>query len=213
MKRSFHERPILRGHLHQAAFFTALGACILLVLKSTHSITLIASLIFSFGLLFLLATSALYHRKYWNPKQYAVMKQIDHSAIYFVIAGTFTPVCLLALPEKAGTLLLAVVWGTAVIGVLKTIFWTTAPKPLTAIVYVIMGWLVLPYLGDLKNSLGWTQLFLLAAGGAAYTLGAIFYALRKPNLFPQVFEHHELFHLLTIIGAAFHFSVVYQLIF
>lgn len=211
-QRTFSERPSLRGHIHQAAFFTALGACILLVIRSTHSSTLIASVVFSFGLLFLLATSALYHRKYWNPRQYAIMKRIDHSAIYFLIAGTFTPVCMLALPESDGRNLLMIVWSIAVAGVIKSVFWVKAPKALTAFVYVVMGWMVLPYLKDLKESLGTAQLILLGAGGAAYTLGALFYALKKPNLLPQIFEHHELFHLLTIVGAAFHFSVIYPLI-
>lgn len=211
-QRTFSERPFLRGHLHQAAFFTALGACILLICKSSSRVTLISSLIFSFGLLLLLATSSLYHRVYWKPHQYEVMKSLDHSAIYFLIAGTFTPFCLLALSSEDGIRLLVVVWTTAIFGVLKSIFWVKAPKALTAIVYVLMGWLVLPYLGDLKESLGTGKIILLALGGLAYTIGALFYAIRWPNLFPRIFEHHELFHLFTIIGATFHFSVIYQLI-
>lgn len=211
-QRTFHERPILRGHLHQAAFFTALGACILLVMKSTNAITLVASLVFSFGLLLLLATSSLYHRIYWKPPLYEVMKRIDHSAIFVLIAGTFTPICLLALPPEDGNRLLIIVWSTALVGILKSIFWVRSPKALSAIMYVVMGWLVLPYLGDLKDSLGILKIALLACGGVAYTVGALFYAFRRPNLFPNIFEHHELFHLFTIIGAAFHFSVIYALI-
>ncbi len=211
-QRSFHERPLLRGHLHQAAFFVALGASIMLVVKSTAVLTFIASSVFSFGLLLMLATSSLYHRKYWNPRQYQIMKRVDHSAIFVLIAGTFTPVCLLALKPEQGNTLLIIIWITAAAGILKSILWVKAPKALSALMYVLMGWMVLPYLADLKEALGWMQILLLFLGGLAYMLGAVFYALRRPDLFPTIFEHHELFHLLTIVGAALHFSVIYSLI-
>lgn len=205
-------KPLLRGHLHQAAFFISLGACALLVARSESETSLICSLVFSFGLLILFGMSALYHRPNWQPKGRAVMKRLDHSAIFLLIAGTFTPVCLLALPPEKGPSLLFVVWCAALIGVLQSVFWTTAPKWLTAIFYIGIGWMIAPYWNELQLSLGPKNLTFLALGGVAYTIGAIFYATKWPKLSPRVFGYHELFHALTIVGAVFHFVVVYSLI-
>jgi hemolysin III len=205
-------KPVLRGYLHQEAFFIALGACILLIAKSTNNLSYLSSLIYSLGLLLLFGISAIYHRPQWQPKQRALLKRFDHSAIFVLIAGTFTPICLMALPEEQGNRLLFVIWGAALIGIFQSIFWVKAPKWLTALFYIAMGWMALPYLGVLKVSLGTASLYLLAAGGIVFTVGAVFYASKKPNIAPGIFGYHELFHLFTVIGAAFHFVVVYRLI-
>lgn len=206
------QKPLLRGYLHQEAFYVSLGACALLVAKSSTQTSLIASVVYSLGLLLLFGISAIYHRPHWEPTSRAFLKRMDHSAIFILIAGTFTPVCLLALPEMDGERLLVVVWIAAVIGILQSVFWVKAPKAVTAVFYVIMGWLALPYVKALNDSLGTTQAALLTAGGIVYTVGAIFYALKKPRLVPSVFGYHELFHLFTIIGAVIHFIVIYQII-
>lgn len=205
-------KPLLRGHLHQAAFFISIGACSLLVARTESPIALMCSIVFSLGLLTLFGVSALYHRPNWDPKGRAVMKRLDHSAIFLLIAGTFTPVCLMALPPGDGPTLLTIVWAAAVVGIFQAVFWTTAPKWFTATFYIAIGWLIAPYWNDLKYSLGPLNLGLLAAGGFAYTLGAIFYATKRPKLMPEIFGYHELFHALTIVGAALHFAVVYALI-
>lgn len=205
-------KPLLRGVLHQQAFFIALGACSLLIAKSTYDISLIASIVYTVSVLLLFGISTIYHRIHWQPTPRAFMKRLDHSAIFILIAGTFTPICLLALPAQSGHQLLLVIWIAAVVGIFQSIFWVKAPKYVTAIFYVTMGWFALPYLNELKNSLGPVLLALIFSGGVVYTIGAIFYALKKPNLFPGVFGYHELFHLFTIIGAALHFIVIYQLI-
>ena len=205
-------KPKLRGYFHQEAFFIALGACILLVVKSSNSLCFISSLVYSIGLLTMLGVSSVYHRFNWPPPQRALWKRLDHSAIFILIAGTFTPICLLALSESSGHKLFIVIWSAAVLGVLQSIFWVKAPKIVTAIFYVIMGWLAFPYIGELNDKLGVKLVILMLAGGVVYTVGAIFYAFKKPNLIPGVLGYHELFHLFTIIGAAFHFAMVYQLI-
>jgi hemolysin III len=205
-------KPLLRGYLHQEAFFIALGACALLIAKSGSEKALVASIIYSVALLLLFGISAIYHRPHWEPKPRAVMKRLDHSAIFVQIAGTFTPICLLALPEEQGRRLLILIWIAALIGILQAVFWVKAPKWITVLFYVIMGWQALPYLSLLQSTLGFNYLALLAAGGVVYTVGAVFYAMKKPNFAPGYFGYHELFHLFTIIGAAFHFIVVYQLI-
>ncbi|MEQ1876338.1 MAG: hemolysin III family protein [Bdellovibrionia bacterium] len=205
-------KPLLRGHLHQAAFFVAIGACMLLIAKSSNANSLAASVIYSFGLLSLFGVSTIYHRPNWGTRGRAWMRSLDHSAIFLLIAGTFTPICLLALSDSDGRRLLIVVWSAAALGIFQSLFWTKAPKWFTALFCVGVGWLVLPYIGELKVSLGLRNVLLLGAGGVVYTAGAVFYALKKPVLFPEVFGYHELFHLLTIVGAIFHFVVVYQLI-
>lgn len=205
-------KPTLRGYLHQEAFFCTLGASVLLLVKSSNNISFICGLVYSLGLLLLFGISAVYHRPHWEPQTRALLKRLDHSAIFILIAGTFTPVCVFALSEKSSHQLLIVIWSAAIAGVLQSIFWVSAPKYVTALFYVIMGWLALPYLSELHLSLGNSQLALLLAGGVFYTTGAFFYALKKPNFFPGVFGYHELFHLFTVIAAALHFAVVYQLI-
>lgn len=206
------QKPFLRGYLHQEAFFTTLGASILLIAKSSTSLSLISSIVFSIGLLLLFGISALYHRPYWKPKARVFLKRLDHSAIFILIASTFTPICLLALPPASGDMLLIIVWIAAVLGILQSIFWVKAPKIVTALLYIIMGWQALPYLKELNQSLGTPQVSLIITGGIIYTIGAIFYAAKKPKLYPTVFGYHELFHFFTIIAAACHFAVIYHLI-
>ncbi|MGZ5279164.1 MAG: PAQR family membrane homeostasis protein TrhA [Pseudobdellovibrionaceae bacterium] len=205
-------KPRLRGYVHQEAFFISLGACALLIAKSSSGTALLASIVYSLGLLMLFGISATYHRPYWAPAARAIMKRFDHCAIFLQIAGSFTPICLLALPAEVGNKLLLIIWSAAVLGIFQSIFWSKAPRWVTAIFYVVMGWLALPYLGELKVTLGFNYLMLLAAGGVIYTIGAVIYAIKKPNLFPGTFGYHELFHVLTIIAAALHFIVIYQLI-
>ena len=202
-------KPLLRGHFHQAAFFTACGACLLLIAKSQTNLSLIAAIIYSFSLIFLLGTSALYHRINWQPQARQMMKRLDHSAIYILIAGTFTPVCLLALGDESGRQLLITIWSIAVLGVIQSIFFVNAPKWLSAILYVVAGYMILPYVGELKDKVNLT---LLIGGGVIYTLGAVTYALKRPNFRPMIFGYHEVFHVLVIVGAAFHFVLVYHLI-
>lgn len=206
------KKPLLRGYLHQEAFYVTLGASALLVAKSSNPTALVASIVYSLGLLLLFGISAIYHRPHWDEKPRALLKRLDHSAIFILIAATFTPICLLTLKEDDGRQLLIVIWIAALVGILQSVFWVKAPKAVTAIFYVIMGWFALPYAGALYESLGETNLILIVAGGVVYTVGAIFYALKKPMIVPAIFGYHELFHLFTIVGATLHFIVIYQLI-
>jgi hemolysin III len=205
-------KPILRGHLHQAAFFAALGACTLLIASSPDGTTLAASSVYSFGLLFLFGFSAIYHRPHWQPKERAILKRIDHSAIFLLIAGTTTPIALLALPEQAGEKLLWVIWSAALVGVAQSVFWVSAPKWVTAVLCIGVGWLSLPFLDLIVQKLTIVEVLLLVVGGIFYSVGAVFYAVKRPNFFPGIFGYHELFHLFTIVAAIFHFIVIYNLI-
>jgi hemolysin III len=205
-------KPLLRGHSHQAAFFFALGACAVLLLNAHGSRTILSASIYSFSLICLFGVSALYHRITWRPEARMWMKRMDHAAIYILIAGTSTPICMLALSPMAGTKLLQLVWFAAIFGIIQSMFWVTAPKWLSSVLYVTVGCLVIPYFPELRIALSSSDLWLLFFGGITYIIGAVIYALRKPNPNPEIFGYHEIFHLLVIAGAGFHFLVNYKLI-
>lgn len=205
-------KPLLRGHFHQALFFVFLGACFLLGLKSHTRIQYATTIIYSIGALSMFGVSALYHRIHWSTQARLMMKRLDHSVIYIMIAGTFTPISLLGLQGESGRNLLIGVWVFAMLGILQSLFFVNIPKMLSAILYVFVGFLILPYLNDLIPSLGVTNLSLLVLGGVAYTAGAICYGLKYPVLKPAVFGYHEVFHLLVGVGAILHFIVVYHLL-
>ncbi|MCM2349271.1 MAG: hemolysin III family protein [Bacteriovoracaceae bacterium] len=206
------KKPLLRGHIHQESFFLALGACAMLVAKATTSMTFIAGLVYSVCLVMLFGISAVYHRPNWSVRKRAIMRRIDHSAIYLLIAGCFTPICLLALSESTGIQLLTIVYVAVTFGIIKSIFWVNAPKLLSALLYTFVGALFIPYISELNEGLGFTNMVLIWSGCIIYVIGGIFYAFKRPNFFPDVFGHHELFHFFTVIGAILHFIVMYRLI-
>lgn len=199
-------KPLLRGVSHEIAAAVALAGWIVLAIVASGPRALAAANVYGASLLSLFLVSALYHRPNWPPRARLVMRRIDHSAIFLLIAGTYTPFCLL-LPPRTGLPLLAVVWGGAVLGLFQSILWVRAPKPLIAVLYVALGWVVVPVLPALRGVLGGWAVALLAGGGVAYTLGAVVYATRRPDPFPRVFGYHEVFHALVVAAAACHFAV------
>jgi hemolysin III len=158
------------------------------------------------SLLALFTISALYHRPTWSPQARLFWRRLDHSAIFLLIAGTYTPFCLL-LGGRDGSLLLGVIWTGAAMGVVQAVVWPKAPKPLVAVIYVLLGWVIVPVLPALRQALGLPAIGLLAAGGVAYSVGAVVYAVRRPDPFPRVFGYHEVFHALVIVAAVLHFLV------
>lgn len=208
-------KPLLRGHFHQAAFFISLGSCSMLIAKSSGNLALLSTLVYSFSLIALFGCSALYHRPQWSPKARAWMKRIDHAAIFILIAGTVTPLCLLAISSEKSDQkfqLLGLVWIAACLGILQSLFWVSAPKWVSAILYLIVGWLAFPYLPEIRQGIGDTGVLLIVAGGIVYSVGAVIYALKKPNPYPKYFGYHEIFHLLVMIAAALHFLAINRLI-
>ncbi len=199
-------KPLLRGVSHEIAAVAALLAWGALALAAGPSRARAAANVYGASLFTLFFVSALYHRPTWAPRARLLMRRLDHSAIFLLIAGTYTPFCLL-LPPASGLPLLALVWGVAAAGVLQSVLWVRAPKPLVVAVYVLFGWLVVPVVPVLRTALGGGAIALLVAGGAAYTLGAVVYATRRPDPFPRVFGYHEVFHALVVAAAACHFAV------
>ena len=157
----------------------------------------------------LFGTSALYHRIDWGSvAARRWMRRLDHSAIFLLIAGTYTPFALLALDGPLATVILVVVWAGALSGIVMKLVWIDAPKPVVAIAYVMLGWVAVAAFPDLIEELGVTGVGLIVAGGALYTTGAVVYALKRPDPAPTVFGYHEIFHLLVIVAAALQYAAV-----
>ncbi len=205
-------KPLLRGHFHQAAFFFTFGACAMLLARAHDERNFLAALIYSLSLTGLFGISTLYHRPNWNPKQRMWMRRLDHAAIYISIAGTSTPICLLALPPAVGMKVLTLVWSAAGFGIFQSLFWITAPKWVSSILYVTVGLLVVPYLPEFRAALHIRDIVFIFLGGAFYIVGALVYAIKRPDPSPAIFGYHEIFHLLVIFGALFHFLAVAPLI-
>lgn len=205
-------KPKLRGHSHQSMFFVSIGACSLLLARASNLNTMIGLSIYSIGVLLMFGISAVYHRIQWDVKQRAFMKKLDHAAIYVMIAGTCTPVALNVLGAESGKSLLLGIWIVAIIGVLQSIFFVNIPKIISAIIYLIPGYMIVPYAGELLPKLGTINSALLFVGGAFYTIGALCYGFRRPRLWPHIFGYHEVFHALVCLGALMHFIMIYRFI-
>jgi hemolysin III len=200
------EKPLLRGVSHEIAAALALAAWVALAVLAPAAHARAAAHVYGASLFTLFAVSALYHRPTWPARARAFMRRLDHSAIFVLIAGTYTPFCLL-LGGRRGELLLALAWSGAALGVLQSILWVHAPRAVVAVLTVALGWLVAPLLPALHALLGAPGLALLAGGGVLYTLGAVIYATRRPDPFPRVFGYHEVFHALVVAAAGLHLAV------
>jgi hemolysin III len=205
-------KPLLRGHFHQAAFFIALGACAMLITTASGTPAITPSIIYSLGLAGLLGVSTLYHRPTWSSPKRLWMRRLDHSMIFILIASTITPICILALRDTSGGKLLQITWVVATLGVTKSLLFPRTPKWLSATLFLGFGWLVVPYLPEIQASLDIESMALMFSGGLAYTFGAAIYALKWPNPKPKVFGYHEIFHLLVVLGALFHFIMITKLV-
>ena len=171
-----------------------------------------AAAIYGTTLITLYAASALYHSLRASPRVEALLQRLDHSAIFLLIAGSYTPICLLALRGERGWILLAAVWTLAMIGVSGSLLWKAMPDWLRVTLYVVMGWLVLGAMAPLRESLSSAGLFWLIAGGAVYSIGTVIFALDKPHLWPGKFSAHDLWHIFVIGGSVCHFVTIVGLV-
>jgi hemolysin III len=206
------KKPLLRGYFHEWMFFISIGACIPLISKSTNPNELIATIVYSIGIFMMFGFSALYHRINWRPKVLKVMRRLDHSSIFIMIAGSFTPICLLVLPDKLGFQLLLIIWIIAGIGIIQTVLFTNTPRMVRAGIYLIAGYMAIPYLSVLSSVMGFTNYALTVAGGTIYSVGAIGYGLKFPDFSPKYFGYHEFFHILVSVAAILHFIVIYSIV-
>ncbi len=202
-------KPRLRGVSHEIAFFVslALGGALVLA-EAGNGRSRVALGIYAVTLCGLFGVSALYHRHTWSDSARRWMRRADHSMIFVFIAGTYTPVAVLALHGTLATVVLFIVWGGALGGVVLKLAWIDAPKPLIAGVYVALGWVACLAFGQLPGAIGVLGTIGLGAGGLLYTLGAVVYARQSPDPLPAVFGYHEVFHALVIAAAALQFAVI-----
>jgi hemolysin III len=201
-------KPRLRGVSHQYAFFVAIAAGAALVVLAQGAQARIAVGVYALSLCAMFGASALYHRIDWPPRPSVWLRRLDHSMIYVLVAGTYTPFALLVLAPALGWTLFGIVWVGALGGVALTLVWIDAPRGLRALLYVVLGWLGLVALPQIWDRAGALAVALLATGGLLYTLGAVVYARRRPDPVPPVFGYHEVFHVFVIAAAAAQFAAV-----
>jgi hemolysin III len=197
-------KPRLRGWLHAGMVPASVAAGTVLIMLAPTSQARAAAAVFSATAWLLFGTSAVYHLGSWSPRTTAVLKRLDHSNIFLIIAGSYTPFALLLPPDQARTML-AIVWTGAIAGVLFRVLWVGAPRWLYTPVYVALGWVAVFYLGPLLRHGGPAMVTLIAVGGLLYTLGALVYGLKRPNPSPRWFGFHEVFHSLTVAAFAAHY--------
>jgi hemolysin III len=202
-------KPRLRGVSHEWAFFVSLflGAALIVAAKTPKATLAVA--IYAVSLSALLGTSALYHRVDWQrPNVRRWMRRLDHSMIFFLIAGTYTPFALLVLNGPLADVILAVVWIGAIAGAIVEMIWIDHPKWVAALIYMSLGWVAAIAFPGLWSDMGVAGTLLVAAGGLLYTAGAVVYATQRPDPSPRVFGYHEVFHALVIVAAAAQFAAI-----
>lgn len=201
-------RPLLRGWSHVVAFLAAGSLCGVLVGLAPGALARSTAIVYLVGLCAMFGVSSLYHRVPWGPVGRERMGRIDHTTIFAAIAGTYTPLAVLALDGWARVTVLALVWGGTAIGVLLQWLPVHLPRWLFTARYVVVGWAAVAAAPQLEEALGWVGTGLLVGGGLSYTLGAVIYATRRPDPWPLVFGFHEVFHLCTVVGAGLHLAVI-----
>ncbi|TAJ49927.1 MAG: hemolysin III family protein [Herbiconiux sp.] len=201
------QKPTWRGWIHAGTFPFTIAAGIVLICLAHGAPAKWASAVFMLTSMLLFGNSALYHRINWKPKMKLLLKRIDHANIFLLIAGTYTPIAVLALPPAQGTLLLVIVWSGALLGIGFRVFWIGAPRWLYVVLYLALGWAAVMYLVDIFNANA-ASMILVIVGGLAYTLGAVAYGLKRPNPFPGKFGFHEIFHALTVVAFVCHWTAI-----
>jgi len=192
------DKPRLRGVSHQWAFVVALLAGGALVATAGTRASAVAAAVFTATMVLLFGVSALYHRVSWSPPARQRMRRLDHSAIFVMIAGGYTPLFVLLPSKTGGHAALLAIWLGAAVGVVKSVAWPSAPKWLTALLCVGMGWMVVFEVIARAPVMGALCLALLIAGGLTYSLGALVYARKRPDPWPRVFGYHEVFHAMVV---------------
>jgi hemolysin III len=201
-------KPRLRGVSHQWAFIAALVSGLALVVTAPSRRAVAAAAIYAVALAGMFGASALYHRIDWRPRVSLWMRRLDHSMIFVMIAGTYTPIALLLLDGAFSRTVLGILWGGVVLGLILKLVWIGAPSWLAAFIYLALGWIGVATLPQLVRVGGVAAATLLLAGGVLYTAGAVVYARGRPNPKPAVFGFHEVFHVLVIAAAVVHFVAV-----
>lgn len=205
-------KPRLRGWLHLGIAPLTLAAGVVLIALSPNATTRIGSALFTGSALVLFTVSAIYHTGTWSPRTWAFLRRFDHSNIFLLIAGSYTPFALILLDGASRVTLLSVVWTGAILGVGFRIFWTDAPRWLYTPIYIALGWAAVFFIPQflsgatrLGTGVGIATFVLIVTGGALYTLGGVVYGFKRPNPWPRWFGFHEVFHTFTILAFVTHY--------
>ncbi len=198
-------KPRWRGWIHAATFPIAIAAGIVLISLANGPVAKWAAAVYMASSMLLFGVSALYHRFNWSPKVKQTFRRLDHANIFLLIAGTYTPIALTALPLDKGVLLLIIVWCGALLGIGFRVFWIGAPRWVYLPLYIGLGWAAVMYVVDIAQA-NVATLVLVVVGGLLYTFGAVVYGLKRPNPAPGVFGFHEIFHSLTVLAFLCHWA-------
>lgn len=201
-------KPKLRGWIHAGTFPLVLAASIVLVALSPTTAARVSTTVFGITACLLFGTSAIYHRGTWSDRVAGILRRADHSNIFLIIAGTYTPLAVLLLPEQTAAILLWTVWSGALLGLAARIIWLNAPRWVYVPIYIALGWVAVWFMPAFLENGGPAILWLVIAGGLAYTLGAVVYGLKRPNPSPRWFGFHEIFHVLTVVGFGCHYAAI-----
>jgi len=200
--------PVFRGVSHRAMFIVALTLAPIMIVAAPGSGPRLVIAFYTLSIAALFGVSALYHRVPWSPRVRRAMQRLDHAVIFLAIGGTYTPVALFALSPWAAKLVLSLVWGGAAVGVFMRVRFTDARKAVVALPYLVVGWCLMAVVADAWHHLGVVGFLLLLVGGLAYTAGALVFAFQRPDPWPATFGFHEVFHVLTVAGAALHYVAI-----
>lgn len=194
------------------ALFSLVGLTLMVVMAAVRSDVwhIVSFSIFGTTLILMYTASFLYHSLHVSEKALMVFKKIDHIMIFMVIAGSYTPVCLVPLRGPWGWSILGTVWGIAFIGIFLKIFFIRSPRWVSTLIYLIMGWMCLLAVYPLVQNLNAASLFWLTLGGVFYSFGAVVYAIKRPDPFPGRFGFHEIWHLFVLAGSACHFWLAFR---
>jgi hemolysin III len=200
--------PTWRGRLHQIAFLVSVPAVVALVAAAPPGAARVATVVYGLSLIGVFGVSAMYHRFPWSPLGKRRMKRLDHSMIFVLIAGTYTPLSLLVLDGAWSVVTLSLVWGGAAVGIALKLVRIDGLQAVSGALYIVMGWGALLVLPEMIRDLSVPALVLVLAGGIFYTTGAVILALRRPDPAPRVFGYHEVWHALTLGASSCHYAAV-----
>jgi len=200
-------KPRLRGWIHAGTLPVAVVLGVVLTVLAEGAALKWACAVFLATSSLLFGISALYHRRDWGPRASALLRRLDHSNIFLLIAGTYTPMTVAALHAPESTVLLTIVWTGAVLGIAFRLFWLSAPRWLYVVLYIVLGWTAVWFARDLIDA-DPVAVALVLAGGLAYTGGAVVYGLKRPNPSPGVYGFHEVFHTCTVVAFACHWTAM-----
>ncbi len=199
-------RPYLRGWSHLLAAVVAIVLCPIVIATASDNRVSIA--LYAGAVIGLFGISGLYHCLFWGTRAEGVFRRLDHAMIFIVIAATYTPIVLTTLEPTLQKIVLGAVWIGAIGGALSQVFWTRGPRWLSVVLYMLVGWAIIPGIGQLSNALTTVGLVLIVVGGLLHTVGGLVYAVKVPNPSPRWFGFHEVFHVLVIAAIAAHYVVI-----